>query len=140
MYDERNAGHLSVEAMYDEVRRLEKMQKKRVIDEVCVVAVASELRQIAIDTFGDKLDKLYLYEVNLGGREDYDMRFMIVLKVAHEDVNHEEKKLRAHPVDLSLKYDIVEYIQVTSSENFNKYKNSLLDYKTAAEIGVLLYG
>ena len=120
--------------------RLDKMFDDRIIDEATVEAISNEMRQIAIDTFGDKLDKLYLYEVNPGGREDPDLRFLVVLNVTHEEVYDEDRKLSDHPVDLGLKYDVLHYTKTTSSEYFNRYKNSTVDYRIAVEEGVLLYG
>ena len=128
------------EEIHQEMVRRARMRDIRDIDAACVKGISTEMCQLARDIYGDKLDKMYLYDVNPGGKEDADLSYLVVLKVAHDEICEESRKLQNNREDLGLKYDVLFYTNITSSEFFDKHKNSSIDYIIPVKDGLLLYG
>ena len=111
-----------------------------VVDAKRIEAVSERVRQAAIDTLGDRLDKVYLYDVNEWGYDGPDFCFLIVADIAESEAGDEHSKIRNRLAHVVLEYDVLFCCGVTGTERFNKYKNVMPTFKSAINEGTLLYG
>ena len=110
------------------------------IDPERVEAVAARVRQAAIDSLGEKLDKVYLYDVNVGAYDGPDFSFLIVAHIPENETAEERSKIRKHTRHVDLEHEVLYYCRVTGSDHFYKYANTSESFKSAVEEGTLLYG
>ena len=124
------------------IHELERMiiVENTMIDAKRIEAVSERVRQAAIETLGDRLDKVYLYDVNGGAYDGADLSFLIVAHVTQEEASKEDRKIRQRLEGVCLEHNVLYLCHVTGCEIFNKYANVIDDYKSAVEEGTLLYG
>ena len=103
--------------------------------------ITQKVISAAMDTLGNKLDKVILYGSYARGdyESDSDIDFLILADVAQEEVSKWDSDINKRLQGIDLEYDILVSVYVTGREIFNGYVDILPYYASINREGVVLY-
>ena len=102
--------------------------------------VTGKVVQAAIESLGDKLDKVILYGSYARGDYDSesDIDIMVLADIPRENANRVWEQIWDITGDLDLEYDIVVSVHITDCATFYKFINDLPFYMNVMREGVVL--
>ena len=105
-----------------------------------IVEISQKVVKAAMDTLGDRLEKVILYGSYARGdyRDESDIDFIIIADVPQEEAGRWRDSIYDRIPCIDLDYDIIVSVKVTGSLIFNKYINTLPYYMNIIKEGVVL--
>lgn len=102
----------------------------------------NEFKNYLIETYHEKIHKIYLYGSYARGDndEESDIDICIVFNDKKENIRKYRKEINDIQTDLSLKYEVLISLIIKTKEEVEHRKDILPFYKNIIREGVSLYG
>ena len=109
-------------------------------DQSVLNIVTGKVVQAAVESLGDKLDKVILYGSYARGDYDSesDIDIMVLADIPREDANAVREQIWEYTGDMWMDYDVFVSLHIADSSTFYQYINDLPFYMNVMRDGVVL--
>ncbi|MEJ5261199.1 MAG: nucleotidyltransferase domain-containing protein [Ignavibacterium sp.] len=104
--------------------------------------IKKDVEKLAIEFFGELLDKVILYGSFARGDydEESDVDFAVFLNIEESKISNYMNEVTEITSKLSIKYGIIVSLILVSNFTFDRYKDVLPFYKNLVKEGKVVYG
>lgn len=104
--------------------------------------IKKDVEKLAIEFFGELLDKVILYGSFARGDydEESDVDFAVFLNIEESKISNYMSEVTEITSKLSMKYGIIVSLILVSNFTFDRYKDVLPFYKNLVKEGKVVYG